>query len=100
MNYLNRAMLVLSKTGDTEMIQLFRHFNARLTRLLTPAEIDTYARYLLAPRARAPNAPATFAEQAVRTKVQADPAASELGKRIVAGLASRTRTGQDGFDRN
>jgi hypothetical protein len=82
------------------MIQLFRRFSARLNRVLTPTEIDTYARYLLAPAARAPSAPATFAEQAVRSKVQADPAASALGKQIVASLATRTRALQGGVGRN
>jgi hypothetical protein len=100
MNYLNRTMLALAKTGDTEMIQLFRRFNARLNHVLTRAEIDAYARYLLAPAARAPGAPATSAEQAVRAKVQADPAANALGKQIVAGLATRKRALQGGFGRN
>jgi hypothetical protein len=100
MNYLNRTMLALAKTGDTEMIQLFRRFSARLNHILTPSEIDTYARYLLAPVARVSGAPPTFAEQAVRTKVQADPAACALGKQIVAGLGIRKRALQDGFGRN
>jgi hypothetical protein len=100
MNYLNRTMLALAKTGDTEMNQLFRRFSARLNRILTPGEIDVYARYLLAPAPRAHGAPATFAEQAVRAKVQADPAASALGKQIVASLGMRKRGLQGGFGRN
>jgi hypothetical protein len=100
MNYLQRTVLALAKTSDTEMLNLFRRFSARLNVLLTPTEIDTYARYLLAPRARAAETPATFAEQAVRTKVQADPEATALGKQIVAGLARRKRALQDGFGRN
>jgi hypothetical protein len=100
MNYLKRTMLALAKTGDTEMVQLFRRFNARLSVMLTPTEIDTYARYLLAPATRAAGAPATFAEQAIRIKVLADPAASALGKQIVASLATRTRAQQGGFGRN
>jgi hypothetical protein len=95
MNYLHRAMLALSKAGDTEMTQLFRRFNERLMRVLTPTEIDTYARYLLAPLARVRGAPATFAEQAVRDKVRADPMARALGKQIVERLGNRNR-GQHG----
>jgi hypothetical protein len=91
-NYLEQTMQALAKTEDTEMIRLFQRFSARLRSFLTPTELDTYARYLLAPSNRAPGAPATFAEQAVRTKVQADPAASALGKQIVAGLAQRKQT--------
>jgi hypothetical protein len=93
-------LLALAKTGDTEMIRLFQRFNARLSVILTSTEIDIYARYLLAPATRAGSAPATFAEQAVRTKVQADPMARALGKQIVAGLATRKRTLQGGFGRN
>jgi hypothetical protein len=100
MNYLQRAMLALAKTGDTEMVQLFRQFNERLTRVLTPAEIDTYARYLLAPVARVRGAPATFAEQAVRDKVRADPTARALGKQIVDRLGTRNRGLQGEFGRN
>ena len=91
MNYLQRTMLALEKAGDAEMFTLFRRFSTRLNEVLTPTELDTYARYLLAPATRAPGAPATFAEQAVRTKIQADPAAAALGKQIVAGLAERKR---------
>ena len=65
MNYFKRGMLALAKTGDTEMLNLFQRFSARLNIFLTPAEIDIYARYLLAPGARTAVAPATFAEQAV-----------------------------------
>src|SRR5437867_4034722 len=100
MNYLKRTMIALAKTGDTEMLMLFRRFSARLNVVLTPAEIDTYARYLLAPIARAPGAPATFAEQAVRIKVQADPVATALGKQIVAGLTTRKYALEGGFGRN
>jgi hypothetical protein len=99
MNYLQQTMLTLAKTEDTEMVRLFQRFSARLSSFLTPTELDTYARYLLAPTTRAPGAPATFAEQAVRTKVQADPAASALGKQIVAGLAQRKRALQSGIER-
>ena len=99
MNYLQHTMLALAKTEDTEMIRLFKRFSARLSSFLTPTELDTYARYLLAPTTRAPGAPATFAEQAVRTKVQVDPAASALGKQIVAGLAQRQRALQRGIER-
>ena len=100
MNYLQQTTLALAKTGDTEMLYLFRRFSARLKVFLTPAEIDTYARYLLAPGARVSGAPPTFAEQAVRAKVRADPAATALGRQIVAGLATRKRTLQDGFGRD
>jgi len=100
MNYLQRTTLALAKTGDAEMLYLFRRFTARLNVFLTPAEIDTYARYLLAPGARVSSAPPTFAEQAVRAKVQADPAATALGKQIVDGLATRKRALQGGFGRD
>ena len=100
MNYLQRTVLALAKTSDTEMLNLFQRFSARLNVLLTPTELDTYARYLLAPGGRAADAPATFAEQAVRTKVQADPEATALGKQIVASLARRKRALQEGFGRN
>jgi hypothetical protein len=100
MNYLKRTMLALAKTGDTEMTRLFRQFNARLTHLLTPTEIETYARYLLAPAASVAGAPPTFAEQAVCRKVQADSTAAALGKQIVAALATRTRGLHGGFGRN
>jgi hypothetical protein len=100
MNYLQQSMLALAKTEDTEMIRLFQRFSARLSAFLTPTELDTYARYLLAPTSRAPGAPATFAEQAVRTKVQADPVASALGKQIVAGLAQRKRALQSGIEQD
>ena len=100
MNYLKYTMLALAKTGDTELIQLFRRFDARLTTLLTPTEIDTYARYLLAPTARVTGAPPTFAEQAVCRKVLADPTATALGQQIVACLATRRRALQDGFGRD
>ena len=40
------------------------------------------------------------AEQAVRTKVLADPEAAALGKQIVAGLARRKHALQEGFGRN
>ena len=99
MNYLQQSMLALAKTEDTEMIRLFQRFSARLSAFLTPTELDTYARYLLAPTTRAPGAPATFAEQAVRTKVQADPTASALGKQIVAGIAQRKHALQSGIER-
>ena len=99
MNYLQQSMLTLAKTEDTEMIRLFQRFTARLSAFLTPTELDTYARYLLAPTTRAPGAPATFAEQAVRAKVQVDPAACALGKQIVAGLAQRQRLLQSGIER-
>jgi hypothetical protein len=100
MNYLQRTMIALAQTGDTEMVQLFRRFNERLTRVLTPTEIDTYARYLLAPVARVRNAPATFAEQAVRDKVRADPMARALGKQIVDRLGSRDRGLHGEFGQN
>jgi len=100
MNYLKRTMLALAKTGDTEMINLFRRFSARLKVVLTPQEIETYARYLLAPGVRAAGVPATVAEQAVCTKVRADSAATALSKQIVAGLATRKRELQGGFGRN
>jgi hypothetical protein len=100
MNYLTRTMLALAKTGDTEMLNLFRRFSDRLNVVLTRAEIDTYAQYLLAPVVRVPGAPPTFAQQAVCIKVQADPAATTLGKQIVAGLATRRRALQGGFGRN
>ncbi|HEU5099189.1 MAG TPA: hypothetical protein VFU22_09225 [Roseiflexaceae bacterium] len=100
MNYLQRTMLALAKTGDTEMIQLFRRFDARLKRVLTRTEIDTYARYLLAPGARVRGAPATFAEQAVCDKVRADSVARALGKQIVDRLGTRNRALQGGFGRN
>jgi hypothetical protein len=100
MNYLQRTMLALAKTGDTEMIALFRRFGTRLNVVLTPAELETYARYLLAPGARAAGVPATVAEQAVCTKIQADRAATALSDQIVASLATRKRELQGGFGRN
>jgi hypothetical protein len=100
MNYLKRTMLALAKTGDTEMTRLFRRFNARLAQVLTHREIDTYARYLLAPAASVSGAPPTFAEQAVCRKVQADATAAGLGKQIVAALATRKRAMHGGFGRN
>ena len=100
MNYLKRTMLALAKTGDIEMIQLFRRFSARLNVVLTPREIEIYARYLLAPGARAASAPATAAEHAVRSKIQADHVATTLSEQIVAGLATRKRALQGGFGRN
>jgi hypothetical protein len=100
MNYLKRTMLALAKTGDTEMIRLFRRFNARLTHLLMPSEIETYARYLLSPAASVSGAPPTFAEQAICRKVQADATAAALSEQIVAGLATRKRGLHGGFGRN
>jgi hypothetical protein len=100
MNYLKRTMLALAKTGDTEMIRLFRRFSARLNLVLTDTEIEIYARYLLAPGARAGGTPATIVEQAVCIKVQADRAAILMSKQVVAGLASRKRALQGGFGRN
>jgi hypothetical protein len=100
MNYLQRTIDALAKSGDTEMVQLFRRFNERLNRVLTPTEIDTYARYLLAPVARVRGAPATFAEQAVRDKVRADPAARALGKQIVERLGTRNSSLQSRFGQN
>jgi hypothetical protein len=100
MNYLQRTMLALAKTGDNEMIQLFRRFSARLNVVLTPTEIETYARYLLAPGGHADGTTATAAEQAVCTKVQVDCAATTLSQQIVAGLATRKRALQGGFGRN
>lgn len=97
MNYLKYTMQTLAKTGDTEMLQLFRHFDARLTALLTPTEIDTYARYLLTPAARVTGTPPTFAEQAVCRKVLADQAATALSRQIVERLATRRRVLQDDF---
>ena len=100
MNYLKRTMLALAKTGDTEMIQLFRRFSGRLNAVLTPQEIETYARYLLAPGARPASAPATAAEHEVCGKIQADQLATALSQQIVAGLATRKRALQGGFGRN
>ena len=100
MSYLQRTMLALAKTGDTEMVQLLRRFSARLNVVLTPPEIEIYARYLLTPGAQAASAPATTAEQAVWSKVQADRAVATLSQQIVAGLATRKRALQGGFGRN
>jgi hypothetical protein len=93
-------MLALAKTGDIEMIQLFRRFSVRLNVVLTPREIEIYARYLLAPGARAATVPATAAEQAVSSKIQADHMATTLSQQIVAGLATRKRALQGHFGRN
>ena len=93
-------MFALSKTNDAEMLQLFRRFNARLNIILTPTEIDTYARYLFAPWARVTGTPPTFAQRAVWTKVQADRTATTLSTQIVAALARRKRELQDGLGRN
>jgi hypothetical protein len=90
----------MDKTDDTEMIMLFRRFSARLNVVLTPTEIEIYARYLLAPSARAAGAQATITEQTVCTKIQADHAAILLSKQIVAGLATRKCALQGGFRRN
>ena len=100
MNYLQQTMLALAKTGDTEMIQLLRRFRARLNVVLTPPEMEIYARYLLAPGAQAASAPATVAEQAVWSKIQDDHIATTLSQQIVAGLATRKRALQGGFGRN
>jgi hypothetical protein len=100
MNYLQQTMLALAKTDDTEMIQLLRRFRARLNLVLTPPEIEIYARYLLAPGAQAASAPATVAEQAVWSKIQDDPMATALSQQIVAGLATRKRVLQGHFGRN
>jgi hypothetical protein len=100
MNYLHRTMLAMAKTGDTEMIQLFRRFSARLNVVLTPREIEIYARYLLVPGTRAANAPVTAAEQEVQSKIQLDRTAIILSEQIVAGLATRKRALQGGFGRN
>jgi hypothetical protein len=100
MNYLNRTMLALAETGDTEMIQLLRCFSARLTAVLTPSEIEAYARYLLAPNSRADGVPRTLTEQMARTKAEADPVASVLGIQIMLGLARRKRALHGGFGRN
>ena len=100
MNYLKRTMLAFAKTGDTEMTRLFRRFNARLTHLLMPSEIEIYARYLLAPAASISGAPPTFAEQAICRKVQADATAAALNEQIVVGLATRKRGLHGGFGRN
>jgi hypothetical protein len=89
MNYLQRTIIALEKAADAEMVMLFRRFSTRLNEMLTPTELDAYARYLLAPAIHAPGAPATFTEEAVRRKVQADPAAAALGKQNVAGLTKR-----------
>jgi hypothetical protein len=51
MNYLERTILALAKTGDIEMTRLLRRFRARLNVVLTPTEIEMYAHYLLAPGA-------------------------------------------------
>ena len=100
MNYLQQTMLALAKTGDTEMVQLLGCFSTRLNVVLTPREIEIYARYLLAPGAQAASAPATAAEQAVWSKIQADHVATTLSQQIVAGLATRKRALQGGFGRN
>jgi hypothetical protein len=100
MNYLQQTMLAMAKTGDSEMIQLFRRFSARLNIVLTPREIEIYARYLLAPGARAASPPASAAEQAVWSKIQVDRVATTLSQQIVAGLATRKRALQGGFGRN
>lgn len=100
MNYLERTMLALAKTDDIEMIQLLRRFGARLHVVLTPPEIETYARYLLAPGVQAASAPATIAEQVVWSKIQDDQMATTLSHQIVAGLATRKRVLQGHFGRN
>jgi hypothetical protein len=100
MNYLQQTMLALAKTGDTEMIQLLRRFGARLNVVLTPREIEIYARYLLAPGVQAASAPTTVAEQAVWSKIQDDQMATSLSQQIVAGLAIRKRALQNHFGRN
>jgi hypothetical protein len=100
MNYLQQTMLALAKTGDTEMIQLLRRFGARLNLVLTPPEIEIYARYLLAPGAQATSVPATTAEQAVLSKIQDDHMATTLSHQIVADLATRKRVLQGHFGRN
>ena len=100
MNYLQQITLALAKTGDTEVVQLLRCFSVRLNVVLAPREIETYARYLLAPGAQTARAPATAAEQAVWNKIQADHLATTLSQQIVAGLATRKRALQGGFGRN
>lgn len=93
-------MLALATTGDTEMITLFRRFNARLERVLTAAEIETYARYVLTSGTHSVSAPASIAEQIVCLKVLANPAATALSNQIVAGLMTRKHAVQGGFRRN
>ena len=68
LNHRQETLLALAKTGDTEMIELVRRFSVRLNVVLTPREIEIYARYVLAPGAQAASAPTAAAEQAAWSK--------------------------------
>lgn len=93
-------MITLATTGDTEMITLVRRFTARLERMLTPTEIETYARYVLMSGRQRERVPASITEQIVCLKILANPTATALSNQIVAGLMTRKQGVQGAFGRN
>jgi hypothetical protein len=83
-NAYHRALQVLERLNEPDLLETYRQFVARLDAILTPEEQDTYAAFQ-----QRTTGGARPEEQAVADKVAADSEAPALYERYLSLLGSR-----------
>ena len=83
-NAYHRALQVLERLHDGELLDAYQRFVARLEAILAPEEIDTYAAFQ-----QRTTGGVRPEEQEVADKVAADPEALSLYERYLTLLANR-----------
>ena len=86
MKPIQRLLLMMPGLRSTKLGRLLHQLGDRAEHVLTSEELVIYFNLIVSPRARSPEAKLTASEQAIITKLRADPEGAALHTQIMALL--------------